>query len=124
MTKQIESLPSQPSLPPEPSNPPPSDDQEIEEILKERTAELKEKEQREKAEEKKTREVAIEKRKEESLKHVKVGAGHVHPVRRVKARHGKKYIEKAKKIEKGTIYKISEAITLVKELSTTKFDAS
>lgn len=98
-----------------------SEEKEIEEILKERSAELKEKEQREKEEEKKARAAAIEKRKEESLEHqAKVRKVQV----RVRPRHGKKYIEKAKKIEKGTIYKLSEAIVLVKELSTTKFDAS
>ena len=37
---------------------------------------------------------------------------------------GKKYLEASKKVEKNKLYTIEEAIKLVKETSTTKFDAS
>ena len=37
---------------------------------------------------------------------------------------GKKYVEASKKIEKNKLYSVSEAINLVKETSTTKFDST
>ena len=37
---------------------------------------------------------------------------------------GKKYVEASKKIEKAKLYDVKEAISLVKETSTTKFDSS
>ena len=37
---------------------------------------------------------------------------------------GKKYVEAASKVERGRAYTKEEAIKLVKETSTTKFDAS
>ena len=37
---------------------------------------------------------------------------------------GKKYVEASKKLEKGKEYDLNEAIALVKQTSTTKFDSS
>jgi large subunit ribosomal protein L1 len=38
------------------------------------------------------------------------------------ARHGKKYLEAVKKVDREKVYEPTEAITLVKEISTAKFD--
>ena len=37
-------------------------------------------------------------------------------------RHGKKYVEAAKNIERGTLYEVNDAIALVKKTATAKFD--
>lgn len=115
------SLPSSPSLSPEPSLPSPESEEELEVILKERTAELKEAEERKKEETKKAREVEIAKRKEE-------GAEHTARVRKIqirkKTRHGKKYQAVIGDLDRQKLYSVAEAVNLVKKLSTAKFDAS
>lgn len=59
---------------------------------------------------------------DETEAHVKKGPK---PVTRPRLeRRGKKYKEVAKKIEKETVYSLTDAIKLVTETSTTKFDAS
>lgn len=59
---------------------------------------------------------------EEAEAHVKKGPK---PVARPKLeRRSKKYQEVAKKLEKDTVYSLAEAIKLVTETSTTKFDSS
>lgn len=116
-SSSFSSQPSQPSSPPELS----STEEELAEILKKHTAELKEKETRKKEEEKKLRFAEIRKRQKEGAQHegkLKIAQ------KRKKLRHGKKYRQISQKIDRSKKYKISEAILLVKELSLTKFDAS
>jgi len=105
---------------------------EVEELIEESVSEidekqlLKEAEEREK-ERKAAEEVAKNEAKEEEkeekaskLKEKKAAKVTV----RVKPRHGKKYREAAKQIEKDKEYPISEAIDLVMQTSPAKFDAT
>ena len=39
-------------------------------------------------------------------------------------KHGKKYVEASKKVEKNKLYNVDEAISLVKETSVTNFDST
>ena len=39
-------------------------------------------------------------------------------------KHGKKYVEASKNVEAGKLYTAAEAVKLVKETSTTKFDGT
>ena len=39
-------------------------------------------------------------------------------------KHGKKYVEASKNIDRNKLYSVSEAIKLVKSSSTTKFDST
>lgn len=111
---------SQPSSPAEPSLTEETEE-ELALILKEHTAELKEKEARKKEEEKKLRLAEIKKRKEEGAEHE--GKPKIAQTR-TKLRHGKKYRQVSQKVDRAKKYKIAEALVLVKELSLTKFDAS
>ncbi len=82
-------------------------------------AEQREKARKEIAEEK--REKAKEDQKEarkEQLGSKKADKQHI----RVKPRHGKKYQDSKKLIEKGKYYELSEAVTLLKQISYTKFE--
>ena len=59
---------------------------------------------------------------DDAEEHIKKGPK---PVTRPKLeRRGKKYQDAAKKLEKGKVYSVSEALKLATETSTTKFDAS
>lgn len=90
---------------------------EVEEaIIDERTI-LKEAEEREKEIKKEIEEAKAE-AKEESKKVV------TEKTIRKAPKHGKKYREVASKIEKEKLYELDEAIKLVKEISTSKFDGS
>lgn len=89
------------------------------ELLKqaeEKEKERKEQEDQEKAESKKQKKEEEKKEKEEKAKQ----KAQV----RVKPRHGKKYREIAKKIEKDKVYSPSEGIELILETNPTKFDAT
>ncbi len=46
------------------------------------------------------------------------------PEEKLRRQHGKKYIEAAAKVEVGKLYELAEAVTLVKQTSPTKFDAT
>ena len=37
-------------------------------------------------------------------------------------KHGKKYVEASKQVEKGTLYEVNDAIALVKKTAAAKFD--
>ena len=39
-------------------------------------------------------------------------------------KHGKKYVEASKNVDKNTVYSLDDAIKLVKETSVTKFDST
>ena len=98
-----------------------STEAELAEILKKHTEELKEKETRKKEEEKKLREAELQKRREEGAHHE--GKARVIQKRK-RPRHSKKYRALIEKIDRMKKYKIPEAISIIKEMSLVKFDAS
>jgi large subunit ribosomal protein L1 len=89
------------------------------ELLHEAEAREKERKEAEEKEKEQAKEAAKEsKSKERAAK--KISRANV----RVKPKHGKKYREMLNKIEVGKEYTISEAISLAKETSITKFEAT
>lgn len=98
-----------------------SEEKEIEEILKKRTAELKEKEEQEKEEERKLRLAEIEKRKKEGAEHT---AKEKKIQIRRRPRHGKKYRRVEATIDRNRPLDLLEAVQAVKKGSIARFDAS